>query len=54
VEDPEFFGWEYEGSYLKKPKREEVIISEVTSGIDNPAKNNLKIQNYKTQFDDLF
>lgn len=53
VEDPEFFGWETNGEY-KRPKREEVIVSEVTSGIDNPEKNNFKIQNYKTQFDDLF
>jgi hypothetical protein len=54
VEDTEFFGWTINKNGTKSPYREEVIISEVIEGIDDPAKNNLKIQNYKTQFDDLF
>lgn len=56
VEDPEFFGWKKagNGSMLRAPYREEVVVNELTEGIDDITKNALKVQNYKTQFDDLF
>ena len=56
VEDPEFFGWKKagNGSMLRVPYREEVVVNELTEGIDDITKNALKVQNYKTQFDDLF
>lgn len=53
VEDPEFFGWKKENG-LKRPFREEVIVNEIIEGIDDIKKNSIKVQNYKTQFDDLF
>jgi hypothetical protein len=31
-----------------------VLIAEVTSNFDEPEKDSFKIQNYKTQFEDLF
>lgn len=45
VEDPEFFG---EG------KREEVIITELSENLDDPSKNQIRVQNFKNQFQDLF
>jgi hypothetical protein len=52
VEDAEFFGWAYDGS--NRLYREEVVITEITKELDSPEKNVLKVQNYKTQFEDLF
>jgi 2',3'-cyclic-nucleotide 2'-phosphodiesterase (5'-nucleotidase family) len=64
VQDQEFFGWVQEEIddptipgkkiTIKRPYREEVVVNELTEGIDNITKNTLKVQNYKTQFDDLF
>lgn len=51
IEDVEFFGYVPD---TKRPYQEEVIISEVTYYLDNPANNIIKVQNYKTQFEDLF
>ena len=51
IEDVEFFGYVPE---TKRPYQEEVIVSEVSYSLDNPADNTIKIQNYKTQFEDLF
>lgn len=36
------------------PVREEVVVSEVEWHLDDPSENSITIQNYKTQFDDLF
>lgn len=50
VEDPDFFGYTEEGM----PYREEVILTEVVDYLEDQSKNSLKVQNYKTQFQDLF
>lgn len=50
IEDPDIFG--YDGS--NRPCKEEVIITELTDYPLSPDKNKITIQNYKTQFDDLF
>lgn len=52
VEDKEFFGWAYDGS--GRLYREEVIVTETIFELDSPEKNIIKVQNYKTQFEDLF
>lgn len=39
---------------IKTPVKEEVIISEVEWHLDEPEQNIITIQNYKTQFEDLF
>ena len=58
VEDTEFFGWVStqgtNGNIIKTPYKEEVIISEILNYLDSPEKNKFSIQNYKTQFEDLF
>ena len=51
VEDEEFFGW---NSETNGPAREEVIVSEVEWHLDEPQNNVVTVQNYKTQFEDLF
>lgn len=45
AEDPEFFG---------NDRKEEVIINEVSEVLDDPSKNEIKVQNFKNQFQDLF
>ena len=53
MEDTEFFGYvTIDG--VKTPYQEEVILSEITYELDDPSSNKIKIQNYKTQFEDLF
>lgn len=51
VIDTEFFGYEDDGI---TPYKEEVVISEITSNFDSPQNDEIKVQNYKTQFEDLF
>ena len=52
VQDTLFFGWT--DIYKHNPAREEVIISEITANLDDESKNTITVQNYKTQFEDLF
>ena len=57
IEDTEFFGYTYiatESGKIRSPYREKVLISEITSNFDSPEKDSFKVQNYKTQFEDLF
>lgn len=59
IEDVEFFGYVYkQGSDskipLKTPYQEEIVITETTDYLDTPEQNSFKVQNYKTQFEDLF
>ena len=52
IEDTEFFGW----SLIDRsaPYREEIVVSEIATELDSPEKDQIKVQNYKTQFEDLF
>ena len=53
IQDTEFFGYvTIEG--VRTPYKEKVLVSEITSFFDSPEKDTFKIQNYKTQFEDLF
>ena len=57
IQDVEFFGYEVSNSATTQfltPYREKILISEVTSNFDEPDKDVFKVQNYKTQFEDLF
>lgn len=53
IQDTEFFGY-VPDSNPKTPYKEKVLISEITSNFESPENDSLKIQNYKTQFEDLF
>ena len=53
IEDTEFFGWVVKNG-VKTPYQEEIIISEVSYNLDQPESNKITVQNYKTQFEDLF
>ena len=50
VQDDEFFGKDNGGN----PYKEQILISEITSNFDEPDKDSIKVQNYKTQIEDLF
>lgn len=56
IEDTEFFGWTRlsDGSGFFRPRREEIVVTEIIYELDSPDKNQVKVQNYKTQFEDLF
>ena len=51
IQDKEFFGYEEDGV---TPYKQKIIISQLTSFFDTPEKDIIKVQNYATQFDDLF
>lgn len=51
VQDTKYFGYLEDGI---TPYKEKVILTEITSYFDTPDKDTIKVQNYKTQFDDLF
>lgn len=53
IQDTEFFGYEWIDQ-IKTPYKEKVLISEIVSNFDSPEQDSFKIQNYKTQFEDLF
>lgn len=48
--DTQYFGYDKNGT----PRAEKVVVSEVTYNLDSPEKNSIQIQNYSTQFEDLF
>lgn len=50
IEDVEFFGYDDKG----RPYKEEVVLSQIKYNLDDPSQNTITIQNYKTQFQDLF
>ena len=57
MEDEEYFGYArvlVDNKYVITPAREEVIVSEVEWNLDSPEENKIVVQNYKTQFEDLF
>lgn len=54
IEDTEFFGWRFGVNGVRTPRREEIIVNEITIMLDSPEQNQIKVQNYKTQFEDLF
>ena len=51
IQDREYFGYIKDGI---TPFKLKIIISEITSYFNSPEKDVIKVQNYKTQFDDLF
>lgn len=53
IEDTEFFGWT-NVSGVQTPYHEEIVVTEITYGLDQPETNTIKVQNFKTQFEDLF
>lgn len=53
IQDTEFFGWQYTNN-VKTPYKEKIIVTEMTNYFDEPNKNIIKVQNYRTHFEDLF
>ena len=52
IQDVKFFG--YTGDEYNTPYKEPIFITEITSYFDSPEKDSIKVQNYNTDFDDLF
>lgn len=53
VEDVEFFGYQIING-LRTPAKEQVVVTEANIYLDELDKNQLKVQNYKSHFEDLF
>lgn len=53
MEDPKFFGY-ITINGIKVPRKEEIIISEITEELEEQSKDKIVAQNFKTQFEDLF
>ena len=53
VEDTEYFGYTTVND-IKTPYHEKVVLTELTQNFDDPSKDQFKVQNYRTQFEDLF
>ena len=51
IKDQDFFNYVTTDGL---PYRLKILISEITTYFDSPEKDTIKVQNYKTQFDDLF
>lgn len=51
VEDTEFFGYV---DSTGRPAQEEIVVTEISFFPEDPIKNAIKVQNYRTQFEDLF
>lgn len=51
VEDTSILGY---NNQTGLPNHLKVLVSEIDEELDNPGKNSIKIQNFTTQFDDLF
>lgn len=51
--DTEFFGYVFKDT-IATPRQKEVIITELIEFLDSPENNKITVQNYKTQFEDLF
>ena len=53
IQDTEFFGWVWRDG-IQTPYEEEIVVTELAIVLDSPEQNQIKVQNYKTQFEDLF
>lgn len=53
IEDTEFFGWVMKEG-VQTPYKEEIVVTELSIMLDSPEQNQIKVQNYKSQFEDLF
>ena len=56
IQDTDFFGYEpySKNDKVRTPYKEAVLISEISINFEEPDKDTITVQNYKTQFEDLF
>lgn len=56
VQDTDFFGYEpyLKNDKVRTPYKEAVFISEISINFEEPDKDTITVQNYKTQFENLF
>ena len=53
IEDTEFFGWTLIDG-IRTPYKEEIVVTEISISFEDASENKITVQNYKTQFEDLF
>lgn len=53
IEDTDYFGWTYKDG-VRTPYKEEIVLTKITIAFDQPEQNKIQVQNYKSQFEDLF
>lgn len=51
IQDKDFFGYLSDGV---TPYKERILVNKISSFFDDPSKDSITVQNYKTRFDDLF
>lgn len=51
IQDKDFFGYLSDGV---TPYKERILVNKISSFFDDPSKDTITVQNYKTRFDDLF
>lgn len=57
IQDPEFFGYVYiekNGEQIRTPYREKIVVTETVTNFNSPEKDVIKVQNFRSQFEDLF
>lgn len=53
IQDPEFFGWIFKDG-VKTPYREKIVVTETVTNFEEPEKDTITVQNYRSQFESLF
>lgn len=53
IEDTEFFGWILVNG-MRTPVQEEIVVSEIIMALDDPSTDVIRVQNYKSKFEDMF
>ena len=51
IQDKDFFGYLSDGV---TPYKERILVNKISSFFDDPSRDTITVQNYKTRFDDLF
>ena len=57
IEDTEFFGWTLKKSgdeFIRTPYKEDIVMSEISTFLDDASQDTITVQNYREQFEDLF
>lgn len=53
IEDVDFFGYNFING-VRTPYRETIIVNKIEYDLDNPSRNTITVENFKSQFQDLF
>lgn len=54
VQDTDFFGWNISNGLKTTPIQKSIVISEIQKHLDDPSQNTITVQEYCSEFDNLF